>query len=101
MDTQSALNKATRPGWRTSEFWISLFGIFAALAVPQADTAVAKATDAVSAHGAAGMIAAGAIAGAYAVGRSLVKAQTAKAAILAAPDVVSTAASSTPNAGVR
>lgn len=72
---------AAKPGWKTSEFWLAIVAIAAVTALPHADQAVGAAGDRLAQHGVAGAIAAGAIAGAYAVGRSLVKALAAKAAL--------------------
>jgi hypothetical protein len=81
----SILGKILRPGWRTSEFWVTavtLAGVLAPTIIPRADNAVGSATTALAQHGTTGAIAAGAVAGAYSIARAIVKA---KASTLVAP----------------
>lgn len=79
MDALHVLTSATKPGWRTSEFWVSIAAMATAVFLPHADKVVSDVGTKIAEHGTAGAIAAGAIAGAYNIGRAIVKATTAKA----------------------
>jgi hypothetical protein len=85
------LAKVLRPGWKTSEFWVTavtLAGVLAPALIPRADSAVGSATTALSQHGTTGAIAAGAVAGAYSIARAIVKAKASEMAPVTDPDVV-------------
>lgn len=84
-ETLELLKKATRSGWKTSEFWLSLGGLAFLFFDPQITAGVNNAADHVSRMGGAGAIAGGAIVGGYAVGRGIVKAATAKAILEPVP----------------
>lgn len=87
-DPIAILANATKSGWRTSEFWLSVAGVAVSLVLPHVDPAVDRITGTIAQHGTVGVVAAGAIAGAYAVGRSIVKAATAKALLAPVPPPV-------------
>lgn len=71
---RSAFNKATAHGFKTTEFWLAAVGILAPVLLPMLDAAVLSGQRAVEGvHAVWGAIAGGAIAGAYAIGRSIIK----------------------------
>lgn len=82
----AALNTATRPGWKTSEFWLAAIAIVGN--VVNFDGIVGRVGEQLSQRGTIGAIVAGAVAGAYAVGRSIVKGMTAKALLTDVPSPI-------------
>lgn len=62
MSESTVMKRAAKPGWRTSEFWITLAGIV----IPIVPAIVDEYT-------ATGSIAAAVVAGAYIIARALVK----------------------------